>query len=130
MVEINKMTYDEALTQAGWLSKKSSSVFGGFQKRFFTISPENKLLFSDSKGGKCKGILDLDFAKVTGENENSFKITIGDKEFLFKAESSDEKNKWINSLNTLFSHQKKATGASFTSMESVLSNKRTFEVII
>ena len=124
------MSYDEALTQTGWLHKKSSSVFGGFQKRFFSISPENKLLFADTKGGKNKGFLELDDAKVLSENETSFKVMIYEKEFLFKAESSDEKNKWISALNSIFSHQKKPLPSILNNMELGLSRTKTnFNVI-
>ena len=124
------MSYDEALAQTGWLHKKSSSVFGGFQKKYFSISPENKLLFADTKGGKPKGILDLDYAKVQNETENSFKIHISDKEFLFKAESTEEKGKWIAALNAVISHEKKPLASSFNTMDSGIVTKRTFEGVI
>ena len=130
MVELNKMSYDEALTQTGWLHKKSSSVFGGYQKRFFSISPENKLLFAETNGGKNKGLLDLDFSKVSCENETSFKIVIMDKEFLFKTETSDEKNKWINALTTILSHKKKILPSPIKIIDSDIILKRTFEVYI
>ena len=106
---VDKISYDEALNHSGWLHKKSSSIFGGFQKRFFSISPENKLLFFENKGGKLKGSFDLDFSKITSENEYCFKLTSGEKELIIKAENSADKDKWMNALDAIISYEKKIT---------------------
>jgi hypothetical protein len=127
---VDKINYNEALNHSGWLHKKSSSVFGVFQKRFFTISSENKLIFSENEGGKIKGSFDLDFSNVTSENEKCFKLAVGEKEFIFRAENSEEKNKWINSLEAIISFGRKNSPSTSRTLEPSILSKKIFEVNI
>ena len=112
------MNLEEAKNINGYLQKKSPSIFGGWQSRYFSITDGRFLIYSDEKGAKAKGVIDLDKAKITSDlDPKIFKISISDREFILKAESEEEKISWVNSLKCLSVIKRKMTMKSKTEKE-------------
>jgi hypothetical protein len=103
----NFISPEEAWKLTGYLHKKSANFFGGWQKRYFTIQDGRYVIYADKKGGKAKGVIDLEKAIISLDNlENKvFKISISEKDFILKAESEVEAKSWFEGLKSLTSYK-------------------------
>jgi hypothetical protein len=103
----NFISPEEAWKLTGYLQKKSASYFGGWQKRYFTIQDGRYVIYAEKKGGKAKGVIDLEKAIISLDNLDNkvFKISISEKDFILKAESEVEAKSWFEGLKSLTSNK-------------------------
>ena len=118
---------EDASNLSGYLHKKSASIFGGWQKRYFSIQDARFMIYSSTKGGKAKGVIDLEKANVSLDNSDikSFKIIFSEKAFILKADTEEDTKKWFEGIKNLISIQNKNSIFAFENVENNFSIDET-----
>ena len=101
--ESSEISYDEAKCFEGFLEKKSKNLISTWQKRYFHILDGKIMIYSEKKeDSNIKGQLNLELISFPEPHEKkAFKFTLEDREFILKAKSEEERNKWIEVLKLL-----------------------------
>eukprot|EP01006_Ploeotia_vitrea_P049521 TRINITY_DN67354_c7_g3_i1.p1 TRINITY_DN67354_c7_g3~~TRINITY_DN67354_c7_g3_i1.p1 ORF type:complete len:323 (+),score=38.19 TRINITY_DN67354_c7_g3_i1:34-1002(+) len=98
----------------GVLEKKGGMSKKNYQPRYFKLVM-SKLYYYAEKGGKLKGMLDLKHAKVRRHESKPRKFYLSgpevhkDKNYLLRAASVEECNKWITAIETALKECEKET---------------------
>ena len=97
------ISLEECKKYKGFLKKKSPSLFGGWQKRYFRILDGKVMVYSEKENDpKPKGHVKLEqISKAEATEDKIFKFTLDDRDFILQAESNEERDKWIKVLNHL-----------------------------
>ena len=123
------ISLEECKKYKGFLKKKSPSLFGGWQKRYFRILDGKVMVYSEKENDpKPKGHVKLEqISKAEATEDKIFKFTLDDRDFILQAESNEERDKWIKVLNHLVDEIKKKIRSS--TPEKHLSQKEDTENI-
>ena len=100
---MSDISYDEAQFFEGVLEKKAHGIVGQFQKRYFRILEGKIMVYSDKKEDiEIKGVFLLDLITMPKPlDAKSFKFNLEDREFVFRTQTEEERNKWINVIKLL-----------------------------
>ena len=100
---MSEISYEEAQFFEGELEKKAHGIMALFQKRYFRILEGKVMVYSDKKEDiEIKGVFLLDLITIPAAvDSKSFKFNLEDREFVFKAQTEEERNKWINVIKLL-----------------------------
>ena len=98
-----EISYEEAMSFAGYLEKKSKHLLPHWQKRYFQILEGKIMIYSVKKDDtQIKGQINLEQISMPESAENKvFKFSLDSRIFFLKAKSAEEKNKWINVITLL-----------------------------
>ena len=99
----SQISLEEAQNLSGYLEKKSRGVISSWQKRFFQIVEGKNIIYKGKEKDKdIKGTIFLDQVSMPESVEKKvFKFKNNERDFLLKAKSEEEKNKWINAITIL-----------------------------
>ena len=99
----SEISYEEAMSFAGYLEKKSNSLLALWQKRYFQILEGKIMIYSEKKDdNQIKGQINLEQISMPESVENKvFKFNLDSKIFTLKAKTIEEKDKWINVITLL-----------------------------
>ena len=99
----SEISYEEAMSFAGYLEKKSKSLLGHWQKRYFQILEGKIMIYSVKKDdNQIKGQINLEQISMPESVEKKvFKFSLDSRIFSLKAKSAEEKVKWINVITLL-----------------------------
>ncbi len=98
-----EISLEECKKYQGYLKKKSPSLLGGWQKRYFKILDGVVIVYCDNENDtKLKGQIKLtDISNPIATEDKVFKFTLEDRDFILKAESNEERDKWVKVLTIL-----------------------------
>ena len=98
-----EISLEECKKYQGYLKKKSPSLLGGWQKRYFKVLDGVVIVYCDNENDtKLKGQIKLtDISNPIATEDKVFKFTLEDRDFILKAESNEERDKWVKVLTIL-----------------------------
>jgi len=97
------VTYEEAKFYEGFLSKKSKNLMSTWQKRYFHVLEGKVMIYSEKKdSSEIKGQFNLEqISFPESVDERIFKFRLEEREFILKAKTEKEKDKWIKVITLL-----------------------------
>ena len=103
---MDDLTKDEAKNMSGWLEKKSSKTFGGYQKRYFKIMNGEYITYAekeaDISNSKVRITIDsIDSVEKKEDKKFRFQLKNEDRIYHLKAKSKDVRDKWVASIELL-----------------------------
>ena len=109
--ETEEVTYEEAKFYEGFLNKKSKNFISTWQKRYFHILEGKVLIYSAQKdNSEIKGQFNLEqISFPESVDEKIFKFRLEEREFILKAKTEKEKDKWIKVITLLKEKFEKGT---------------------
>ena len=101
--EDEEVTYEEAKFYEGFLGKKSKNLISTWQKRYFHILEGKVMIYSEKKDdNEIKGQFNLEqISFPESVDERIFKFRLEEREFILKAKTAKEKDKWIKVITLL-----------------------------
>ena len=101
--ESEEITYEEAKFYEGFLSKKSKNLISTWQKRYFHVLEGKVMIYSEKKDdSNIKGQFNLEqISFPESVDERIFKFRLDEREFILKAKTGKEKEKWIKVITLL-----------------------------
>ena len=101
--ETEEVTYEEAKFYEGFLNKKSKNFISTWQKRYFHILEGKVMIYSAQKdNSEIKGQFNLEqISFPESVDEKIFKFRLEEREFILKAKTEKEKDKWIKVITLL-----------------------------
>ena len=103
---MDDLTKDEAKNMSGWLEKKSSKTFGGYQKRYFKIMNGEYITYAEKEAditnSKVRITIDsIDSVEKKEDKKFRFQLKNEDRIYHLKAKSKDVRDKWVASIELL-----------------------------
>ena len=100
---MSEISYEEAQAFEGYLEKKGHGLVAVFQKRYFRILEGRIMIYTEKNDDiEIKGVFILDqITQLANLDSKCFKFYLEDREFIFKAQSEEERNKWVYVLKFL-----------------------------
>jgi len=100
---MSEISYEEAQAFEGVLEKKGHGLVSVFQKRYFRILDGRIMIYTEKSDDiEIKGVFNLDqISQIANLDSKCFKFNLEDREFVFKAQNEEERNKWVNVLKLL-----------------------------
>ena len=97
------ISLEECKKYQGYLQKKSPSLFGGWQKRFFKVLDGKVIVYFEKENDqKAKGTIKLDeISNPEATEDKVFKFTLEQRDFILKAESNEERDNWVQVITKL-----------------------------
>ena len=97
------ISLEECKKYQGYLQKKSPSLFGGWQKRFFKVLDGKVIVYFEKENDqKAKGTIKLDeISDPEATEDKVFKFTLEQRDFILKAESNEERDNWVKVITKL-----------------------------
>ena len=101
--EKGEISFDIAKKYSGYLEKKSSGLFSKWQKRYFHILEGKIIVYSEKPEDiEIKGLFILDqISNPKSEKDREFSFILEGQDFVFRAETTQEKEKWIKMITLL-----------------------------
>jgi len=97
--EIGKIGGHIDTLKEGWLQKKSPSLTGKYQNRYWMLKPGRFYYLITPQDERVKGIVDLDEIEIKEEGDIRFSIITRDRKFHVKAASPQERDEWLIEIN-------------------------------
>ena len=100
---MSEISYEEAQFFEGYLEKKGHGLVSVFQKRYFRLLEGRIMVYTEKKDDiEIKGVFNLDqISQIANLDSKCFKFCLEDRDFVFKAQNEEERNKWVNTLKLL-----------------------------
>ena len=100
---MSEISLEEALSFEGVLEKKGHGLVAVFQKRYFRILEGRIMIYTEKSDDiEVKGVFYLEqITNLANLDSKCFKFNLEDREFIFKAQSEEERNKWVHVLKFL-----------------------------
>ena len=100
---MSEICYEEAQFFEGVLEKKGHGLVAVFQKRYFRLLEGRIMVYTDKKDDiEIKGVFNLDqISNISNLDSKCFKFCLEDRDFVFKAQNEEERNKWVSVLKLL-----------------------------
>ena len=104
-----KISLEECKSFQGWLKKKSPSLMGGWQKRFFRILDGQLIVYLEKEDdSKIKGQMKItEISKASNVDKTTFNFQFCGRDFTLQAENEELCLKWVNVINTLVDETEK-----------------------
>lgn len=123
---------EKARNLEGYLKKKSSIKFTGYNKRYFMVRDSGKILTyfirKPRAGDEPKGVLLLYLIlSIEVKTETKFILNYPEKQFILRADNYDSQNLWVSALKTL-SEKAKEVSESLTKSISWKDKKLAIDV--
>ena len=84
---MDEITLETAQNFKGYLSKKSPSLFAGYQKRYFKVLDGKLLTYSEKEGGEAKGAINIELiSEIITVDKTTYIIFTIDLNLNFKIE--------------------------------------------
>ena len=99
----SEISYEEAMSFAGYLEKESNSILVRWQERYFQISEGKIMIYSEKKDdNQIKGQINLEQITMPESVDNKvFKFSLDKRIFNLRAKNVEEKNKWMSVITLL-----------------------------
>ena len=103
MSEEEEISFDVAKKFSGYLEKKSKGLISKWQKRYFHILEGKIMVYAEKPEDiEIKGLFNLDqINNPLSVNEREFSFILEGRDFVFRAETAKEKEKWIKIITLL-----------------------------
>ena len=100
---MSEISYEEAQFFEGVLEKKGHGLVAVFQKRYFRLLEGRIMIYTEKKDDiEIKGLFNLDqVSQISNLDSKCFKFSLEDRDFVFKAQNEEERNKWVSVLKLL-----------------------------
>ena len=100
---MSEISYEEAQAFEGVLEKKGHGLVSVFQKRYFKILEGRIMIYTEKSDDiEIKGVFNLDqISQIANLDSKCFKFNLEEREFVFKAQNEEERNKWVSVLKLL-----------------------------
>ena len=97
MSEEEEISFDVAKKYSGYLEKKSKGLISKWQKRYFHILEGKIMVYAEKPEDiEIKGLFILDqISNPQSQNDREFSFILEGRDFIFRADNSKEKEKWI-----------------------------------
>ena len=104
-----EISLEECKSFQGWLKKKSPSLMGGWQKRFFRILDGQLIVYLEKEDdSKIKGQMKItEISKASNVDKTTFNFQFCGRDFTLQAENEELCLKWVNVINTLVDETEK-----------------------
>ena len=104
-----EISLEECKSFQGWLKKKSPSLMGGWQKRFFRILDGQLIVYLEKEDdSKIKGQMKItEISKASNIDKTTFNFQFCGRDFTLQAENEELCLKWVNVINTLVDETEK-----------------------
>ena len=104
-----EISIEECKSFQGWLKKKSPSLMGGWQKRFFRILDGQLIVYLEKEDdSKIKGQMKItEISKASNVDKTTFNFQFCGRDFTLQAENEELCLKWVNVINTLVDETEK-----------------------
>ena len=108
---MSNISFEKACVLEGFLKKKSPIKFTGYQKRYFIVRDNGKLLAyftrKPKSGDEPKGVLLMHLiTDIEVVDESKFIIQYPERPFILRADNPDTQNLWISGLKLLIEKAK------------------------
>ncbi len=99
----SEISYEEAMSFAGYLEKESNSILALWQERYFQILEGKIMIYSEKKDdNQIKGQINLEQITMPESVDNKvFKFSLDKRIFNLRAKNVEEKNKWMSVITLL-----------------------------
>ena len=99
----SEISYEEAMSFAGYLEKESNSILALWQERYFQILEGKIMIYSEKKDdNQIKGQINLEQITMPESVDNKvFKFSLDKRIFNLSAKNVEEKNKWMSVITLL-----------------------------
>ena len=106
---MSEISYEEAQAFEGFLEKKGHGLVSVFQKRYFRILEGRIMIYTEKSDDiEIKGVINLDqITQLSNLDSKRFKFNLEEREFVFKAQTEEERDKWVNVIQLLQKNLKK-----------------------
>ena len=103
MSEEEEISFDVAKKFSGYLEKKSKGLISKWQKRYFHILEGKIMVYAEKPEDiEIKGLFNLDqINNPLSVNDREFSFILEGRDFVFRAETAKEKEKWIKIITLL-----------------------------
>lgn len=100
---------EECKNFKGWLKKKSPSLMGGWQKRYFRVLDGKIIVYSEKEDDTTpKGQIGLThISRASNKDSTTFSFELDGREFVLQAENEEFCLKWVKVINTLIDEVEK-----------------------
>ncbi|XP_024132463.1 arf-GAP with Rho-GAP domain, ANK repeat and PH domain-containing protein 1 isoform X3 [Oryzias melastigma] len=93
------ISQQSTVIKQGWLSKNPPQGALYYQRRWVRLDSDYLRYFDIEKAVYSKGIISTAFiTKVTAVGDLKLEVVTSNRTFIFKAESEDDRNEWVNAL--------------------------------
>jgi hypothetical protein len=101
--EEQEISFDVAKRYSGYLEKKSKGLITKWQKRYFHILEGKIIVYAEKPEDiEIKGLFILDqISEPQSQNEREFSFILEGRDFIFRADTAKEKDKWIKIITLL-----------------------------
>ena len=101
--EEQEISFDVAKRYSGYLEKKSKGLITKWQKRYFHILEGKIIVYAEKPEDiEIKGLFILDqISEPQSQNEREFSFILEGRDFIFRADTAQEKDKWIKIITLL-----------------------------
>ena len=101
--EEQEISFDVAKRYSGYLEKKSKGLISKWQKRYFHILEGKIIVYAEKPEDiEIKGLFILDqISEPQSQNEREFSFILEGRDFIFRADTAKEKDKWVKIIALL-----------------------------
>jgi hypothetical protein len=79
---------------------KRGQINTNYQTRYFVLKAGKLSYFEAPKDTEPKGVIDLKGSKLYIDNTNELKISVPNRLYLLRAQSSTERDEWIKAIGS------------------------------
>ena len=101
--EEQEISFDVAKRYSGYLEKKSKGLITKWQRRYFHILEGKIIVYAEKPEDiEIKGLFILEqISEPQSQNERKFSFILEGRDFIFRADTAKEKDKWVKIIALL-----------------------------